>query len=281
MDLVTAPPYPITVRQPTVQSAPIVFTSPHSGRAYSEAFLALSRLDPSALRRSEDCFVEELFDAAPRLGMPLLAAEFPRAWCDPNRAAWELDPAMFADRLPPWVSTNTPRVRAGLGTVARVVSSGETIHRRKLRFDEAAQRIQSCWQPFHAALATLIEATMARFGHCLLIDCHSMPAARGVPDMVLGDAHGRACGSAVSGALAGLLRQAGYTVGLNDPYAGGFITRHYGRPHHQIHAIQIEIARRLYMREDNYEKLPAFHDVRQNISALISRLAASVHDLIG
>ena len=87
------------------------------------------------------------------MARPLLAATFPRAWCDANREPWELDPAMFADRLPSWVNTTSARVGAGLGTIARVVASGEAIYRDKLSFADAERRIRTCWQPFHDALA--------------------------------------------------------------------------------------------------------------------------------
>ena len=159
--------------------------------------MAAVRLDPVTLRRSEDSFVDDLFAAAPEHGAPLLAATFPRAYCDPNREAWELDPAMFEETLPTWVNTTSARVGAGLGTIARVVASGEAIYRHKLRFADAEARVRTLWQPFHDALRGLIDATRAQFGACLLIDCHSMPAAvphpRGAVDVVLGDAHGTAC----------------------------------------------------------------------------------------
>jgi N-formylglutamate amidohydrolase len=205
MDLPVADPEhppsaPVLLVRPEAQSAPLVFASPHSGRLYPPAFIAAARLDALGLRRSEDSFVDALFEAAPAHGAPLLAATFPRAFCDPNREPWELDPGMFADDLPPWVNTTSARVGAGLGTIARVVASGETIYRAKLPFAEAERRVRACWEPFHDALFSLIAETRRRFGACLLIDCHSMPAhgnpgRNGVPaaDFVLGDAHGTAC----------------------------------------------------------------------------------------
>src|SRR5208283_2990294 len=101
-------------------------------------------------------------------GAPLLAATFARAFCDANREAWELDPGMFEEPLPPWVNTASARVDAGLGTIARVVASGEAIYRRKLRFAEAERRVRLYWEPFHAALRDLVEATRRQFGVCLL-----------------------------------------------------------------------------------------------------------------
>jgi N-formylglutamate amidohydrolase len=266
--------------------APVIFTSAHSGCAYSEDLMPGVRLPPLSLRRSEDCFVDELFGAAPAHGAPLLAANFPRAFCDANREAWELDQSMFTDRLPDWVNTSSSRVNAGLGTIAKVVASGEAIYAVKLPFAEAERRIHTYWRPFHDTLARMIKDIRCRFGYCLLIDCHSMPSngrrtnTRPV-DFVLGDLHGSACASRVTRAAEMLLGKKGYVVRRNDPYAGGFITRHYGRPAEDVHVLQIEIARALYMNEARIERLPDFPIVQQQITDLIAGLTTQVHDLIG
>lgn len=273
---------PFTVRAPLRPAVPLVFASPHSGREYPLAFLAAARLDPLALRRSEDSFVDELFASAPGHGAPLIAATFPRAYCDPNREAWELDPTMFDDALPSWVNTTSARVGAGLGTIARVVASGEAIYRHKLQFAEAESRIRLCWAPYHAELARMLEEARARHGTCLLIDCHSMPgqgASSGAspirpPDFVLGDAHGTACAPRVTRLVETVLTELGYNVRRNDPYAGGFVTRHYGRPREGVHALQIEVCRGLYMDEARIEKRPEFGKVQAHLDALAARLAA-------
>ena len=275
----------VTVARPARQTAPLVFASPHSGRRYTDAFVASSRLDAIGLRRSEDSFVDELYAAAPDFGAPLLAATFPRAWCDANREPWELDPLMFADELPQWVNATSPRVAAGLGTIARIVASGETIYRYKLKFAEAEHRVNQYWQPYHDMVGALIGGTMALFGTCLLIDCHSMPspgpATSGAPgrnafkqpDFVLGDAHGTACTQRVTRFVERTLTDLGFTVRRNDPYAGGFITRHYGRPRDRVHVLQIEIARDLYMDETRIERLPRFAAIRQDVTTLVEGLA--------
>ena len=274
---------PVLVARPASQTTPLVFASPHSGRRYPPAFLAASRLDPLGLRKSEDSFVEELFTGAVGCGAPLVHATFPRAWCDANREAWELDPAMFSDALPSWVNTTSPRVNAGLGTIARVVASGEAIYRHKLPFAEAERRIKTCWKPFHDTIAALVEGTRAVFGLCVLIDCHSMPShvqpgGRGerLADFVLGDAHGTACAPHITRLVERRLIDLGYRVRRNDPYAGGFITRHYGRPRERVHALQIEISRDLYMDESRMERLPGFADIQRDMSTLIESLAAEV-----
>jgi N-formylglutamate amidohydrolase len=271
---------PFAVTAPDVQTVPLVFASPHSGRLYPPAFLAAARLDPLSLRRSEDSFVDELFAAAPEFGAPLLAATFPRAFCDPNREPWELDPAMFEERLPSWVNTTSPRVGAGLGTIARVVSSGETIYRDKLHFAEAESRIRCFWQPYHDALRELLEATRRRFGVAMLFDCHSMPGASMAPrpaaDFVLGDAHGTTCSPRIARHVERLLVGMGYSVRRNDPYAGGYVTRHYGRPREAVHVLQIEINRSLYMNEARIEPLPSFAERARDMRMLVRSLAETI-----
>src|SRR5712671_5694183 len=132
----------LDLQQPAARSLPLVLASPHSGADYPADFLATSRLDPLALRRSEDSFVDELFGAAPVLGAPLLSARFPRAYLDVNREAYELDPAMFSDALPGFVNVRSPRVRIGFGTIARIVANGEEIYTDKLYFADAQRRIK-------------------------------------------------------------------------------------------------------------------------------------------
>jgi N-formylglutamate deformylase len=283
--LPSARPGCYSLHLPDVFAAPLVFSSPHSGRSYDKAFIASSRLDPLTLRRSEDCFIDEIFGAVPRHGGALIAAEFPRAWCDANRERWELDPGMFEDNLPGWVNTGSPRVAAGLGTVARIVSTGAAIYRDRLRFAEAQHRIATCWEPYHDALARLIGCLQAQFGTCLLIDCHSMPAhacedRRPVPDIVLGDAYGASCSPAVMRHAETFLAGRGYIVRRNDPYAGGYVTRHYGKPVTGAHSLQIEIARRLYVNESNLEKHPGFARVAEDMAGLVASLATSAERLM-
>lgn len=278
---------PFTLRMPRHPYAPVVFASSHSGRAYSPEFLSAARLCPLNLRRSEDSFVEELFAAAPDHGAPLLAANFPRAFCDANREPWELDPAMFHDKLPDWVNTTSPRVGAGLGTIARVVASGEPIYSRKLSFAEAERRILSYWRPFHDTLGRLVADVKARFGYCWLIDCHSMPSAGQVRrlsgravDFVLGDLHGASCASRATRFVETYLMEQGFLVRRNDPYAGGFITAHYGRPGNGVHVLQVEVARSLYMDEIGIERLPTFPVLQAQITDLIAALTREAHDLV-
>jgi N-formylglutamate amidohydrolase len=270
------------MRWPRCQTAPLVLSSPHSGAVYPDEFLAASRLDPLTLRRSEDSFVDEIFAAAPELGAPLIAARFPRAFLDVNREPWELDPTMFADALPNFVNTRSPRVRMGLGTIARVVASGEEIYARKLRFAEARERVETLYHPYHAALRRLVLDTEAAFGGCLLLDCHSMPSAaseaggQSPADIVLGDCHGVSCAPEIVEAARSFLTGRNFAVTLNAPYAGGFTTAHYGNPRRQRHALQIEINRALYMDERRCRRKPQLAWLAAEMTALVAHLGAMV-----
>ena len=271
------------VAYPDEQTVPVVFASPHSGRQYPANFLAQTRLDAIGIRRSEDSFVDEIFAAAPALGAPLLSALFPRAYVDPNREAFELDPAMFAEPLPGYVNTSSPRVAAGLGTVARVVTNGEEIYAKPLSFEDAKSRVERFYQPYHDTLQGLIDDTVGKFGVCLLIDCHSMPSIGGPMDFdsgrrrvdfVLGDNHGLACDPAVSETAETVLKELGYAVHRNNPYSGGFTTRHYGQPATGVHALQIEINRATYMNETIIERSDKFDRLAANVTKLIAALVA-------
>jgi N-formylglutamate amidohydrolase len=266
---------------PARQTAPVVFASPHSGRDYPPDFIAASRLNELTLRRSEDAFLDEVFGSAPGRGAPLLCAEFPRAYVDANREAFELDPAMFADPLPDYVNTSSPRISAGLGTIAKIVTDGEDIYHEPLCFEEARKRIETFHRPYHEALKKLLDATLARFGGCLLVDCHSMPSGAaphlnglGQPvDVVLGDCFATACAPAITNTAQRALESVGLSVARNKPYAGGFTTRHYGHPEVGVHVLQVEINRGLYMDEKRIRRSAGMADLTRRIGLFVSAMA--------
>ena len=279
-----SPVPPWRLLAPAEQTAPVVFASPHSGRDYPPEFIAASRLNVVSLRGSEDAFIDEIFAAAPAFGAPLLCARFPRAYVDANREAFELDPAMFTDPLPDYVNTRSPRIAAGLGTIARVVTDGEDIYHEPLRFEDALGRIEALYRPYHKALQGLLQATQERFGGCLLVDCHSMPSGQLAPelgagdgnkpaDIVLGDCFGTSSAPAVTDIAKAALEASGFTVALNKPYAGGFTTRHYGRPREGIHVLQVEINRALYMDEKLIRRGPGLPALKCRLGPLMRALA--------
>jgi N-formylglutamate amidohydrolase len=278
-----------SVIRPAEQTVPLVLASPHSGSDYPPEFVAGVRLSFLSLRRSEDAFVDRIFGAAPEIGAPLLKAHFPRVYVDPNREPYELDPQMFDAPLPDFVNGRSARVAAGLGTVAKVVATGEPIYQRKLSFAHARERIETHYFPYHQALTELLDTTHRRFGHNLLIDCHSMPSVGGPMDsdpgarrldFVLGDCFGTACAPAIISFVEETLQDAGYSVKRNVPYAGGFTTRHYGRPGEGRHALQIEVNRALYMDEHRIAPTDGLARVTADVSRMLRSLAAACERLL-
>ncbi|MBF9234762.1 N-formylglutamate amidohydrolase [Microvirga alba] len=275
---------PFIVSEPLGQTVPFVFNVPHAGAVYPASFLSESRLDAMALRRSEDAFVDELFACAVELGAPLMAARFPRAYLDLNREPYELDSRMFDGRLPPFANTRSMRVAGGLGTIPRIVSDGQEIYAARIPVEEALHRIEWLYKPYHRMLRQLIRRTAQAFGHAILIDCHSMPSSSvsredgAKADIVLGDRYGMSCAPFLIDLVEAAMRGRGYTVIRNKPYAGGFITEHYGEPALGRHALQIEINRAIYMDERNMEKKPAFATLADDLAQAFSQV---IEDLAG
>ncbi len=269
---------------PEEQTLPVVLSSPHSGNNYPTSFIEGSRLDSHNIRRSEDSFVDELFQNAPKLGAPLLCALFPRAFVDANREPFELDPQMFEDELPSYVNTSSPRVAVGLGTIARNVTSDTQIYKDKLTFAEAKERIEKFYWPYHQVLRQLVDTTKRKFGFCILIDCHSMPhlstqatknnAKPPKVDFVLGDRFGKSSSSVISKTVETILKGEHYRVLNNNPYPGGFITQHYGEPSLGINCLQIEISRHLYMDEETIERRPEIELIRSLMDKIILGVGA-------
>ncbi|MBD8905461.1 N-formylglutamate amidohydrolase [Methylorubrum zatmanii] len=275
---------PFVVDEPAQHAIPFVFNAPHSGAHYPASFLAASRLDALALRRSEDAHVDRLFASVVGLGAPLMRANFPRAYLDVNREPYELDPRMFLGRLPSFANTRSMRVAGGLGTVPRIVADGQEIYREKLPVEEAVRRIETLYKPYHRTLRGLIHRTARTFGRAFLIDCHSMPSSSlgrdesAQADFVLGDRFGAACLPALMSGAEERLRALGYKVVRNKPYAGGFITEHYGEPGLGRHALQIEINRALYMNEQSLALTAGFANLAENLAAVIAGIAAEMAD---
>ncbi len=269
---------PFTIQAPAGQRLPFILNSPHSGRYYPDRFLAMSQLSADTIRRSEDCYVDELVYRGTMIGMPLLAANFPRAYLDVNREAWELDPRMFREPVQSFANTRSARVAGGLGTIPKLVGEGLNIYEGKLPLQEAIDRVNVLYKPYHAQLRSMLMETRARFGYAILIDCHSMPAnIRGRetttnPDFIVGDRFGTSCSPALTQFALSNLQEAGYTVAYNKPYAGGFITEHYGRPAQGLHVLQLEINRGLYMDEATYRKKPRFDGIVRDIGRFLESM---------
>jgi N-formylglutamate deformylase len=270
---------PFEVLEPAAYRGPIVFNSPHSGRVYPAAFLNVARLEMATLRRSEDSFVDELFGGVVRRGHPLIRAHFPRCYVDVTREPSERDPRMVVGRLPSFANARSMRVAGGLGTVARVVGEAQEIYHERLPVAEAIRRIEGLYKPYHRALRRVMTRVHRTFGAAVLVDCHSMPSSSGAregrprADVVLGDRYGTSCVAVISDTVEVAFRDLGYSVCRNKPYAGGFITEHYGNPVACLHAVQLELNRSLYMDERNYERRGDFAEIAHDLEVVADRLA--------
>ncbi len=269
---------PFETLEPAKWAGPVLFNSPHSGSVYPSEFLLSSRLDVGTLRRSEDSYVDALVAGVVERGYPLMRAHFPRCYVDVNREPYELDPRMFDGRLPSFANTRSMRVAGGLGTVARVVGDAQEIYDQRISVDEAMRRIESLYKPYHRAFRRLFTRMQRNFGAAVLVDCHSMPSSTGQkderprPDFVIGDRYGTSCVPLVAECIDRTLRAMSYTVSRNKPYAGGFITEHYGNPSVGLHAIQLEINRALYMDEKRYERSAGFEALAIDLEVLAARV---------
>ena len=272
-------PPPFEIVEPAEWRAPIIFNSPHSGSVYPAEFLDVSRIDLPTLRRSEDSFMDELIAELATRGFPVVRVNFPRSYVDVNREPYELDPRMFIGRLPSFANTRSMRVAGGLGTIPRVVGDGQEIYRERLSVEDALARIETLYKPYHRALRQLINRVHQTFGTVVVVDCHSMPSI-GVsrdeprrPDVVIGDRYGTSCAPLLPDTVEQTMSQLGYSVGRNKPYAGGFITEHYGSPASGLHAIQLELNRAIYMDERRREKGARFAQVAADFIRLADALA--------
>src|SRR6202167_376503 len=269
---------PFEAIEPAECRGPVLFNSPHSGRVYPRDFLQASRLDLATLRRSEDSFVDDLIAGVVARGYPLMRAHFPRCYVDVNREPYELDPRMFEGRLPSFANTRSMRVAGGLGTVARVVGDAQEIYDARIPVDDALRRIEGLYKPYHRALRRLVTRIHRDFGAAVLVDCHSMPSTAGPKDerpradIVIGDRYGTSCVGVIADTIEVTLRERGYMVSRNKPYAGGFITEHYGNPAAGLHSIQLEINRGLYMDERRFERSAAFATVAGDLEIVADRL---------
>ena len=240
------------------------------------------RLDRRTLRQSEDAFVDDLLSSAHDLNIPALLAKFPRVYVDVNRDRREIDRTLVIDpeKLLLSDALNTSRVKAGLGVVARMVNSETPIYSNKITAQDVLMRLIALYDPYHAELKRMIGSAKANFGYCILIDFHSMPSLKNKiarydrADVVIGDRHGTSCSAALTHAVESLFSDFGYKTARNTPYAGGYITGHYGLPHQGVHAIQVEISRDLYMDEYKLSRHSGFKILEDHVSIVLQAVQA-------
>ena len=261
---------------PPDASTSVIFSSPHSGRYYPDAFRALLRVPIMDLRRVEDAYVDQLFSGVRDLGAGMISAVYARSFVDLNRSETELDSRMFRDGPPDAAGERSPRVEAGLGCIPRIAARGEDIHSRMLSRKEADDRLALAYTPYHTVLSERLDQLHRESGMSVLIDCHSMPSVvagrRVQPDIVIGTRHGSSCDESLARSVEAEFLRLGYRVLRNVPYAGGFLTQKHGRPLEDRHALQIEINRRLYLDEYSVELKPGFARLRDDLNQIVGKI---------
>jgi len=260
------------VSRPAQWRAGVIFASPHSGSIYPKSFVDRSDLTIAQLRRNEDIFIDKLFGPCIATGAPFLKANFPRCYVDVNRGEDELPSEWIDQPTKPSV-----RAQAGLGVIPTHISESTPIYKQPLNIEAARLRLRRLYHPYHNALQDLLAECVERFGQALLVDCHSMPGFSPMgarrPDIILGDRFGKACHPDTIARIQRIFRAAGYTVSTNYPYAGGFVTTHYGRPDAGIEAVQIEINRDLYLN-------PVTLAPKRGYDRLAGDLTRIIHEII-
>jgi N-formylglutamate amidohydrolase len=261
----------------------VVFSFPHSGRYYPDSFIEQARPKGIRLRQSEDAYIDDMAGFGPAMPVHGLRTHYPRAFIDVNRNPLELDRRLIRGELPKGALSQSSRVRAGYGVVARCLSAEDDIYSVPLDMDEVQRRIDLIHTPYHQTLTRMLADARRVNGCALLIDCHSMPSASvtglngegKVPDVVLGTLHGESCSAALVRKVRERFETAGLTVAMNKPFAGGYILEQYGRPAQGIEAVQIEINRALYMEEATLER----HEGFARLSALFKALSDDLNHL--
>jgi N-formylglutamate deformylase len=269
----------LEIRGPAAAAIPLVLDSPHSGKAFPADFGAA--VSEAELREGEDSYVDELYAAAPDMGVPLLVALWPRTYLDPNRHAGDVDLDLIEGA---WPGEYRPsgKAKVGKALIWRTLEDGRPIYSGRLSPEIVAGRIESFHKPYHQAIQKLLSETRARFGRVYHINCHSMRAVAGKQsedgegheraDFVLGDRDGTTCEPRFTEFVRGALAGMGYRVKVNDPYKGVELVRAYSDPQAGRHSLQIEINKRLYMDEATFAKNNGFGKLQQNLSTLLTEI---------
>ncbi|MES1207225.1 MAG: N-formylglutamate amidohydrolase [Pseudomonadota bacterium] len=233
-------------------STPVVVSVPHAGVRTAGFDAALApELD---VRGDADLYVDRLYRLGEEGGPETyVAARLSRFICDLNRDPDDVSAGAVPEHP-------APRNTDGRGFIWAVTTVGTPTLIRPLTLDEWHLRT-AVHAAYHDTIARALAAACERFGYAILVDGHSMPSrgraghtdtGRARADIVPGDREGKSCAPALTEAVRGHFERNGFTVRANQPYKGGFITAHHGRPADRIHAIQIEMRRDLYMNEETF-----------------------------
>ena len=256
-------------------SIPIIISIPHSGTLYSNIFLKNILLSKKELQFSEDNYVDKILEKALGGNISYVKANFPRSFIDVNRSPLELDSLMVSSNIPTIDKFNLTKVKSGIGVIHRVSYYGNEIYDHLLTRREIVTRLLNNYFPYHNALKLLIKNTKIINNRILVLDFHSMPSKfldKNV-DIVIGNNFNLSCNNTLSSKIINYFCDYNYSLSINDPYSGGFITKFYGKPLERVNVLQIEINRSLYMNEDTLEiKSNKLNILSKNLNSIIKKL---------
>jgi N-formylglutamate amidohydrolase len=253
---------------------PVLLSVPHSGRDYPDWLIDMASAGQQSLVALEDPLVDRLVWRALKCGCGAIIARTPRAAVDCNRAEDEVDPAVIEG---PRRGRMTARARGGLGIVPARTQQHGYLWRRAISPNQLEERLDQAHRPYHQAIEDQLALLLDRFGCAFLLDCHSMPPPpAGVSQMVFGDCRGRTADGWISREAMAIASRHGFSVGLNDPFAGGHVIDRHASPARGIHALQLEIDRRCYLGAGLKTPGAGFDQV----AALIERLAVELGEAL-
>ena len=250
----------------------LFINSAHSGRNYTDFNKYFSNLSLNDMRKSEDAYIDLLFDNK-QLNINLLTANFPRIFVDLNRSPLELDPSMWNGNFYASRFNKSQKVNSGIGVIPKVCFSGQKVYDNLLLFKEARRRLLNYYFPYHRKFRMLINYIKKYHNKVIILDCHSMASeiVSESTDIVLSNNMNKSANPIITNILQKLFQSYGYKVTINNPFVGGFITRYYGRPANQVNVIQIEVNKKLYLFEENFKiKEKNFNKLKNCFSDIIN-----------
>ena len=252
---------------------PLIISSPHSGVLLDDNLLAKRNSDTYSFDSMQDMYVNELSYGLNEFGFTVLQSNISRIVIDLNRDINEINPKMIKN-LPSDIEINfSDKVKGGIGLIAMKDASGNNIYDKKIDWLEVKSRIDNYYLPWHKALKNEINILLDKFKRVLIIDMHSMPSetiySNKLADSVIGNNFGKSSSEASIKILSNLIKSYGYSVSINNPYSGGFITKNYSSIDKNIQCIQLEIKKSLYMNEKDFYKNENFEKFSMNLKQII------------
>jgi N-formylglutamate amidohydrolase len=267
-----------SVHNISVPQFPVLLSVPHAGREYPPEIFDNLRLPPSDLLRLEDRYADLLARKAVLEGFPTIIAHKARAWIDLNRDEVDIDVAMVEGLQLDNRPTPGAKQRGGLGLIPRRLSGAGEIWKRPIAAEDLQHRITRYHRPYHAQIAAILSAMRERFGVAILLDLHSMPPLAKTLEQsgtgfVIGDRFGRSAAGRFSDVIMAQLRLHGHKTALNHPYSGEYILRRHGDGGRNIHALQLEVDRALYLDDLLREPGQGVEGIRKIVTGLLYTLS--------